>query len=172
MTLFLNSALLAACLPCAALAQEVIGSINAAVDGTPKSWYVTQENGASQSFVMAMAQDLYEVTLWGNPTPDNNAQFNGALILDFIVLARGDSPKPMEPSLQWLEQGYLAGYLALDDHTLDVTLSKAEETTTGFSVAGTFHATAQFSDQIMLQMTDPTRTVAFDGNFAANVPLR
>lgn len=165
------SALCAMLFPLEVSAQTTLGTITASVAGTERTWYITEEDGETQSLLMSPMSGLFQVTLWGNPSAEINAQIEGAMILGFMVLNRGGA-QVMEPTLQWLEQGYGGGWLALDESAVSITMTSAEETETGLTLAGTFKATAAFSDQVMAQIVDPNRSVEIEGSFEANLPLR
>lgn len=151
-------------------AQEVLGTIEAREDDTFRSWFVTRDAGQSQSRWQQPVPGLVDVSLWGHAADDSTTSVEGALILDFDVMTSSGTPVVIEPTLQYLTEGYGGGWLALDDSSLSVTLESFDASETGLSVAGTFSATLTYSTDPMKQTLDPSRTQTMEGRFSAVLP--
>ena len=158
-------------LPLPAAAAETIGQITATVNGTEMSWFVTAEGDESQSGAMTMPGGLADVSLWGNPTEGALAELKGALLLDFAAMAAG-GPTALDPSLQYLEDGYTAAWVALDEETVQVSLTTFETGGDSVQLEGTFQAQAAFTDDMATMTTDPARHVEIVGRFEASLPMR
>lgn len=151
-------------------AQEVLGTIEARQDDTFRTWFVTREGSQSQSSWQEMAPGLIDVTLWGHATDDSATSVNEALVLDFDVMTAAGTPVVIEPTLQYLSEGYGGGWLALDDTSLSVAIEAIDVTEAGLALAGTFTATLTYSTDVMKQTLDPTRTQTMEGRFQVALP--
>lgn len=159
-------------IPGLALAQDNIGTITASVDGTEMTWYITAEDGESQSGALAtMGVPTTDISLWGNPDAGKLAMLTGALVIDFLAMTAG-GPVAVAPELQYLEDGYTGAWIALSDDTVTVTLTALEQSDSTVHVAGDFEATAAFTDDMATMTTDPTRTKHIAGHFEATLPLQ
>ena len=158
-------------LPLPAAAADTIGHITATVDGYEMSWFVTAEGDESQSGALAMPGGLADVSLWGNPTEGALAELKGALLLDFMAMATG-GPIALDPTLQYLEDGYAGAWVALDEETAQISLTVFEPGDDGVHLEGTFRAQAAFTDDMATMTTDPARHVEIVGRFEANLPMQ
>jgi hypothetical protein len=158
--------------PGLALAQDVLGTITARLGETEMTWFITAEGGESQSAIAKMpGVPLYDVSLWGNPADTDLAAMKGALLIDFSAMAAAGSANALEPTLQYLEEGYSGGWVAGSDDVLQVTLTRFEQSGTSMALAGNFAATAAYSDDLMAMTTDSSRNLAVSGAFEALLPL-
>lgn len=167
-TLALIVSLSMAAMPAAA--QDRLGGIGARIDDTFRTWHLTLKDGQSQSSWSEMAPGLIDVSLWGHATPDSTTSIKEAFLLDFSLLITGGTLQATDPTLQYLENGYDGGWLALTPENLTIKIESAAVTGTELTLKGSFTAMAQYSDKIMEQMVDPTRTLALEGNFEAVLP--
>lgn len=159
-------------LPGLATAQDLLGTISASVDGTEMSWYLTAEGGESQSGARAtMGVPMVDISLWGNPAPDQLATLKGALVIDFKAVTTGGA-RAMTPEIQYLEDGYAGAWIALTDDVVSVSLTSFDKTDSAVTLAGSFEATAAFTDDMATMQTDPTRTRVITGSFEATLPLQ
>ena len=151
-------------------AQDRLGEIGARIDDTFRTWHLTRKDGQSQSSWSEMAPGLIDVSLWGHATADSTTSIKEAFLLDFGLLITGGTPQVTDPTLQYLENGYDGGWLALTPENLTMTIESATVNGTELTLRGSFTATAQYSDKIMEQTVDPTRTLALEGNFEVVLP--
>ena len=152
-------------------AQEVLGTIEARQEDTFRTWFVTRDGEQSQSSWREMAPNLVQVSLWGHVTEDSATSVNEALILDFNVMTSGGTRTVIDPTLQYLSEGYGGGWLALDDTSLTLAIETFESSGDGLAVAGTFAATLTYSTDLMQQVLDPSQTQTMEGRFSAVLSL-
>ena len=165
-------------------AQDLIGEISAKIDGTDRVWYMTSKGKQSQSGISDMAKagarGLYDVSLWGNASRSVLASPKGALVIDFDLLTpeskhplAHDGPHVMgDSTLQYLENGYKSGWLALGPEAVQIKDVTFEKTNDAVVITGKFAATAAYSDNVAAQKTDPARTKVFTGVFKVRFPSR
>ena len=163
-------ALVLSLLPACAMAADQLGSITATVDGAEHTWFLTAEGGESQSNATPVMNGLTSVQLWGHATADSATSVKGALLIDFSLITLGGTPSVADATLQYLVDGYKGGYLATDDDSVQITVTTAEPQDKALHIAGSFTATAAYSDQPMLQLTDDSRQMQITGNFDARLP--
>lgn len=153
-----------------ALAQDSLGSIEARIDDTFRTWHLTRDGSQSQSSWIEKGPGITDVSLWGHDTPDTTSSVAEALILDFAVMTGTGTPMAINPTLQYLSEGYKGGWLAIDDSQITVTLESFDITPAGLNVAGSLSATLSYSTNPMAQTIDPTRSQPVEGRFAAILP--
>lgn len=158
-------------LPLPALATDQLGQITASIDGgAPQQWFLTAEGGESQSAANKVMNGLTDVSLWGHATAETASSVEGALLIDFNLITLGGTPSTADATLQYLVEGYKGGFLAIADGATRVTVTRAETEGATLHIAGSFTATAAYSDQPMLQLTDDSRQVKIEGTFEATLP--
>ena len=148
-------------------AQDRLGGIGARMDDTFRTWHLTSKDGQSQSSWSEMAPGLIDVSLWGHATPDSTTSIKEAFLLDFGLVITGGTLQATDPTLQYLENGYDGGWLALTPENLTIEIVSASVIGTELTLKGSFTAMAQYSDTIMEQAVDPTRTLVLEGSFEA-----
>lgn len=153
-----------------ALSQEVLGTIEARVDDTFRTWHLTRDGDQNQSRWAEMMRGLTDVSLWGHDSPDSATSVAGAMILDFGVMTTTGTPVVVNPTLQYLTEGYKGGWLATDDSQIAVTLETFDATAAGLKITGSFTATLTYSTDPMTQTMDPTRSQTIEGRFDATLP--
>ncbi|MGC9369090.1 MAG: hypothetical protein ACP5DX_06070 [Paracoccaceae bacterium] len=156
--------------PAGATAQDLLGTIEATVDGQARTWYLTAQDGESQSDFAQIMRGMNAVSLFGHPTDDSITAVKGALLIDFSLITLGGTPSVADATLQYLEDGYGGGYLATTDGATQVSLDAVEVKDDTLHIEGHFAATAAYSDDIMRQTTDDSRTITLNGSFRATVP--
>lgn len=161
---------LALLLPAAASAAEV-GRITATADGNRHDWVLINDSDAPRNAARQVMNGLDDVTLWGAVSAEDPASPTGALRLHFSLVTIGQTPIAADATLQYLQNGYRSGYLAVEDGQTRVTITRAETQTDGLHLAGDFTARAAFSEQITLRLTDNLRTIEIAGSFEAVLPV-
>jgi len=151
-------------------AQDALGTIEGTRDGQAIVWHLTAQDGTSQSGFTNMMRGLDDVSLWGHAEPDSTTSVQGALLLDFNLMSNGGTLTATDATLQYLSEGYKAGYLALNGASLNLTIATAEKRGDALYIQGSFTATPAFSDNIMAMKTDPGQTLTLTGNFSATLP--
>lgn len=169
MKVFLGAGFLCLAAPLAN-AQDLLGTIQGTVGDQPYTWHLTAQNGESQSAHSQVMKGLDDISLWGHATADSTSSVKGALLLDFNVMSIGNTLAVTDATLQFLQDGYKSGYLADDASPVQVTLTTFEVSDAGVRIEGSFGANANYSSDIMRQITDPAQTVTINGSFSATLP--
>lgn len=151
-------------------AQEVLGTLEARQNDTFRTWFVTRDGAQTQSSWRQMAPGVINLSLWGHATDTSATSVNDALILDFNVMTAAGTPLVVDPTLQYLAEGYGGGWLALDDSSISVTVEKLDVTDASLSIAGTFTAQLTYSTDIMRQILETSKTQTMEGRFSAVLP--
>ena len=166
MTRYLTAACLAASLSATtALSQEVIGTLTGTLDGAERTWFLTAENGMSQSSSSVIGTYMI-VTLFGHASDDTLTEAEDALIVEFSVV---DGAADFADLRYLAEGGYVAAYVGMDDAPAQITLTRQEVGADGLMVEGTVSAVLGWSDGVSDEV-DATNTVTLEASFAATVP--
>lgn len=157
-------------LPASAFAQEQLGTLTASIDGTEQQWFLTAKDGESQSSYTEVMKGLTDISLWGHATDDSATSVKGALLIDFNLMSMGGGLSAVDATLQYLEDGYGGGYLAVSDGATRITVTAQEKQGEALHITGSFSATASYSDNPMQQQVDDSKQVTIEGSFDAVLP--
>ncbi|WP_108482744.1 hypothetical protein [Oceaniglobus ichthyenteri] len=170
----LRHAVIAAALclaPSGAWAQQVFGTIDADIDGVARTWFLTAQDGESQSFGLSMAvANLQSFTLWGMPGADDIQTVDGALLLSFDVMSMGTQMIPLNVSLTYLESGWAAGWMADEAEQIEFSLTELAPRDDGVLVEGRFAAETNYKKPLSSGESDPSQTLQITGSFTATLP--
>jgi hypothetical protein len=157
--------------PTLCFGQDVLGTLNASLDGAERTWFLTAEGAESQSFGMTMAiANLQSFSLWGQPTEKTVNTLNDTLLLKFDVMSVADQVIPLNVSLTFLADGWKSGWLAGEADKITFTLTTLEKAEDGVRVEGNYAATASFSEALSSGEVDASRTMQINGSFSATLP--
>ncbi|MEB8388554.1 hypothetical protein OO012_15110 [Rhodobacteraceae bacterium KMM 6894] len=157
--------------PYASFAQEVFGTMTASLDGVERTWFLTSQDGESQSFGLSMAvANLQSFSLWGQPSADSVQTTADTLLLSFDVMSVGDQTIPLNMSLMYLENGWQSGWLTDEAERIDFALTTLEKSDAGVLVEGRFETDANYRAPLASGEIDTSRTMQISGIFTATLP--
>lgn len=171
---FLKSiALCAATLAAQPALAETLGTITATMDGEERTWFITADGGESQSsLVQPMAGMLMgsSIILWGVPDEDIVATTKDVLTLDATLMRGAGGMMPVNPQARYLVTGFNDQWIAVDEGQTEMTLTAVEPVGDGLHVAGTFTATANYTQDMTDQDVDRSKTKVISGSFDVTLP--
>ncbi|WP_417258129.1 hypothetical protein [Celeribacter sp.] len=157
--------------PALCVAQDVFGTLTATIDGAERTWFLTSDNGQSQSHGLTISvANMQSFNLWGQPTEDTIAETKDSLLLGFGVMTVGGNTIPLNASLTYLADGWASGWLANEEEQTVLTLTTLEEVEGGLLVEGRFASTTHYSDNLVSSQVDPSQAKQIDGHFSATLP--
>ncbi len=139
---------------------DTLGTITANWQGGEQTWFVTSQDGESQSSHDDSAKVIDMFTLWGNPQETDLAATKNAISLGFNVMRGPKGKEAHGTEFYYLLSGFSDKWEAGEDATA-VKLELFEKTDTAVHVKGTFQAS-------------PTRegeTAEIDGVFDVTFPI-
>jgi hypothetical protein len=170
----IHTAIFAAALSLAStisVAQDVIGTITASLDGEERVWFLTMQDTESQTFGLTIAiANLQSFSLWGQPDAQSVQVFKDSLLLSFEVMSVANQVMPVNVSVIYLAEGWQSGWLADDAEKITFSLTTLEKTEEGVVVAGSFDAAANYSEPLAGGDVDASRTMQIIGTFTATLP--
>lgn len=157
--------------PALGFAQDVIGTLNASLDGTERTWFLTAQGDESQTLGLTIpVANLQSFSLWGLPSDKTVKSFDDTLLLQFDVMSVGGQVIPLNVSLTFLADGWKSGWLADEADKINFTLTKLEKDEDGVRLEGSYEATANYSEALSRGEVDASRTMQINGNFSAALP--
>ena len=170
----LRTAILAAALcvaPGLSVAQDVIGTITASLDGAERTWVLTLDGEESQSFGLTIgAANLQSYSLWGLPDAQSGPSIEDTLLFTFDIMTVGDQVMPVNASVIYLAEGWTSGWSADEPETVTFSLTTLEKTEAGVVMAGSFDAATKYSKPLAGGEVDPARPMQITGTFSATMP--
>ena len=152
---------------------ETLGTITATIDGAERTWFVTAEGGESQSsFIQPMAGmlNMSSFILWGNPKEDVLATNKDVLMLSATLVRGAGGMMPVTPETRYLVNGFKDQWIAVDEGLTEMDLTTIEPVDGGLHVAGTFTAQANYTQDMMEQDVDRSKTKVITGRFDVTLP--
>lgn len=155
----------------ASFAQEVLGTIDASLDGVERTWFLTLEDTDSQTFGMTMSiANLQSFSLWGQPDAETVSTFDDTLLLSFDIMTVAEQVMVANVSVTYLVDGWTVGWMADEAEAVEFTLTTLEQTDEGIVLVGSFEATANYSEQLSAREMDMSRVMQINGSFTATLP--
>lgn len=152
---------------------DTLGTITATMDGKERTWFITAEDGESQSsFVQPMAGMLTgsSFILWGVPDEGIVATMKDVLMLDATLMRGAGGMMPVTPTARYLVTGFKDQWIAVDEGQTEMTLTTIEPIDGGLHVAGTFTATANYTEDMREQDVDRSKSKVIRGSFDVTLP--
>lgn len=152
---------------------DTLGTITATMDGEERTWFITAEDGESQSsFVQPMAGMLMgsSFILWGVPDEDTVATMKDVLMLDATLMRGAGGMIPVNPTTRYLVGGFKDQWVAEEEGQTEMTLTTIEPIDGGLHVAGTFTATANYTQDMTGQEVDRSKIKVISGSFDVTLP--
>lgn len=164
--------LLSACLTTlpVPLWAEALGTISASIDGNAKTWFLTEQDGESQSGwarIMPGSLTGSNFTLWGNPEATQLAATRDALLVG-AVLMPGPGDVVAIPELKYLENGFSTYWTSIEDDPAELIFTRIEEQDDVLSIAGTFTARLYLGGSAS-ETPDRSRMITVSGTLEAAI---
>lgn len=160
--------------PTATFAQDVIGTINATLDGKERTWFLTMQDSESQSFGLTVTMaNLQSFTLWGQATDQTVNSAEGSFLFTFEVMSVAGQMIPVNASVMYMSDGWKSGWYAdraENEESIAFSLTTLKTDDAGVLVEGSFKAAAGFREPLSSGEIDPARSMQIDGNFTAMLP--
>lgn len=153
----LVQALAAVCFATVGAAQEVTGTIEGTLNGEDAVWYLTRNDGTSQSDFSG-APGFMSVSLLGHATPDTIMSTQDALMISWSKF--GETIADAE--IRYLpEGGFIKGFVSSPEAPVTLELTTFEVNDDVLTVSGQISATLGWSESLT-QKPDMTNTVDLD----------
>jgi hypothetical protein len=135
-----------------AISQDTTGTVTGQFDGDELHWFVTTDEGNSQSDWTDMGM-LADVNIFAQPTADTVDAIKGTLLIGFQVFNLDGTPTVGSSEVTYMKEGFGGMYGSRDDAT--ITIEEA-------SIQGnTLHVKGSFESEIYYS-TDHLRTLEAD----------
>lgn len=139
---------------------ESWGTITANWQGRAHTWFVTAQDGESQSSHDDSARVVDVISLWGNPQETDLAATKDAVSLSFMVMKGPKGQQAQGGEFYYLVSGFADKWEAAEGAT-DVALDVFEKSDTALHVKGTFRARPEKAGE----------AAEIDGAFDVTFPL-
>lgn len=132
-------------LPILAQAQEVIGTVTGTIDGQERTWFLTSQDGQSQSDFSEMGS-IVDVSILAHASLDTVMSTKDGLMLSWTVFDMAN-PEPQGAELRYMAgDSFMQAYTAPEDAPVMLDLSTFAKLTDGLHVAGTVSGTLGWSE--------------------------
>lgn len=156
--------LIALLLATPSLSQETTGTVTGDFAGENLQWFVTYDDGKSQSDWTDMGM-LASVNIFAHPTPDTTDAIKGALLIGFQVFNIDSTPAIGTAEVTYMQEGYGGMFGSREDAKVTVEEIRIDGET--LYVKGRFESEIFFSsDHLRTLDTDNPKSIsgAFDVN--------
>lgn len=148
-----------------AMSQETIGTITGQFDGEELQWFVTTDDGRSQSDWTNMGP-LAGVNIFGQPTAETVDAIKGTLLIGFQLFNLNASPTVATPEVTYMKEGYGGMYGSRDDAILTIEEASIQGDT--LHVKGSFESEIYYSTD-HLRTLDTSDPKIVSGQFDVNL---
>ncbi|PWG18057.1 hypothetical protein [Salibaculum griseiflavum] len=136
-----------AALPVVAQAQEVIGTATGTIDGEEHTWFLTAQDGQSQSDFSEMGS-IVDVSILAHASPDTIMSTKDGLMLSWSVFDMAN-PAPQGVELRYMAgDSFMQAYTAPEDAPVTLDLSTFTKVEDGLHVAGMVTGSLGWSEGI------------------------
>ncbi|MEY8117808.1 hypothetical protein AB9F26_05985 [Falsihalocynthiibacter sp. BN13B15] len=162
---FISTALAFQLLSVPALSQETIGTITGQFDGEELQWFVTTDDGKSQSDWTNMGP-LADVNIFAQPTADTVDAIKGTLLIGFQLFNLNATPAVATPEVTYLKEGYSGMFGSRGDAKFTIEEASIQGDT--LHVKGSFEGEIYYSTDYLrtLDTRDPKMV---SGQFDVNL---
>jgi len=148
-----------------AISQDTTGTVTGQFDGEELQWFVTIDDGKSQSDWTDMGL-LADANIFAQPTADTVDVIKGALLIGFQVFNLEGTPAVGSSNVTYMKDGYGGMFGSRDDAL--ITIEEASIQGDTLHVKGSFEAEIYYStDHLQTLDTDNPKLVT--GQFDVNL---